>query len=58
MKKAMKERKEREMKTNVDAMSDKHLGDLVTGHRHSGFGADQPGGGVVDFVPCDNFEDV
>ena len=57
---ALKERKEKELKRKVDALSDKNLRDLVTGqlNRHSGFGANQPGGGVVEFVPCDNFMDV
>jgi hypothetical protein len=56
----LKDRKEAELKRKVDAMSDNNLRDLVTGqlNRHSGFGADQPGGGVVEFVPCDNFKDV
>jgi len=57
---ALKERKEKELKRKVDALSDKSLRDLVTGQLncHSGFGANQPGEGVVEFVPCDNFTDV
>jgi hypothetical protein len=36
------------------------LRNLVTGqlNRHSGFGADQPGGGVVAFVPFDDYTDA
>lgn len=57
---ALKDQNEKELKTKVDALKDENLRDLVTGqmNRHSGFGADQPGGGVVEFVPRDNFEDV
>lgn len=41
-------------------MKNEDLRDLVTGHLnyHSGFGGDQPGGGIVEFVPRENFEDV
>ena len=55
-----KEEKVKELKRKVEALSDKNLRDLVTGqlNRHSGFGADQPGGGVVEFVACDNHTDV
>lgn len=57
------ERKERnfeELKTKVESMQDSRLRDIVTGqiNRHSGFGIDQPGGGVVAFQPSEDFHRV
>lgn len=51
---------EQKLKAKVDALTHPHLKGLVTGqlNRHSGFGADQPKGGVVDFVAIDDFSDV
>ena len=50
----------KELKRKVDSLTDKQLRDLVTGqlNRHSGFGEDQPGGGIVAFVPLDDYTDV
>jgi len=54
------EEKEKEMNnltTKVEAMTSTQLKELVSGqlNRHSGFGTDQPKGGIVDFVATDNF---
>lgn len=55
-----KNQKEKELKRKVEALTDKNLRDLVSGqlNRHSGFGADQPGGGIVAFMPSDDYTDV
>lgn len=49
-----------QLKTKVEAIPEQELRNIVTGqiNRHSGFGADQPGGGVVEFVPHNNFKSV
>lgn len=48
----LKASREKELKRKVEGLQEAKLADMVTGqqNRHSGFGADQPGGGLVDFV--------
>jgi hypothetical protein len=55
-----KQENEKELKRKVEALTDVNLRNLVTGqlNRHSGFGAGQPGGGIVAFVPSDNYKDA
>eukprot|EP00978_Attheya_sp_CCMP212_P013710 scaffold34477_cov40-Attheya_sp.AAC.1 len=57
---AVKLQEEKSLKTKVEALKDTHLKELVSGQldRHSGFGADQPKGGIVEFVAKDNFMGV
>jgi hypothetical protein len=55
-----KQQNEKQLKRKVEALTDINLRNLVTGqlNRHSGFGADQPGGGIVAFVPFDDYTDA
>ena len=55
-----KQRNRAELKRKVESIPDSRLRDIVTGqiNRHSGFGVDQPGGGVVEFQPSEDFHDV
>jgi hypothetical protein len=57
---ARSKRNQSKFKTKVEAISDNQLRNIVTGqiNCHTGFGADQPGGGVVEFVPYDDFQEV
>eukprot|EP00978_Attheya_sp_CCMP212_P004726 scaffold10364_cov61-Attheya_sp.AAC.2 len=57
---AKTEQNKNDLKTKVEAIPDQQLQNIVTGqiNRHSGFGADQPGSGVVEFVPYDDFQKV
>jgi hypothetical protein len=57
---AVKLQEEKNLKTKVEALKDTHLKELVSGQldRHSGFGADQPKGGIVEFLAKDNFMNV
>jgi hypothetical protein len=55
-----KERNRKQLQTKVESITDQKLREIVTGqvNRHSGFGVDQPGGGVVEFRPTDSFQNV
>lgn len=56
----LEEENKEELLNKINAMKKDDLRDLVTGHLnyHSGFGEDQPGGGIVEFVPLNNFKAV
>ena len=55
-----KEPMKRGLKTKVGALTIQQFQYLVSGHlnRHSGFGADQPKGRIIDFMAREDFLDV
>jgi len=55
-----KDRNTMSLKRKVETIPEGKLRDMITGqiNRHAGFGVDQPGGGVVEFKPTEDYKDV